>query len=58
MKLLKRIIAHITRSWEDEPESPHNKMRILPPFFFDLLGFGLVLTVLYYLLQYLYSLIA
>lgn len=58
MNLLKKIVAYITRSWEDEPERPHNKMRILPPFFFDLLGIGLLLTVLYYLLQYVYSLIA
>ena len=55
MNLLKKIVAYITRSWEDEPGRPHNKMRILPPFFFDLLSFGLVLTVLYYLLQYLYD---
>jgi len=58
MKLLKRIVTHITRSWEDESERPHPRMRILPPFFFDLLGYGLVFTILYHLFQYLYSLIA
>jgi len=57
MDLLKKIVAYITRSWEDEPGS-HPRMRILPPFFFDLLGIGLLLTVLYYLLHYLYRLIA
>jgi len=54
VNLLKKIVAYITRSWEDEPGS-HPRMRILPPFFFDLLGIGLLLTVLYYLLQYLLS---
>ena len=29
---LKKIVAYIFRSWEDEPGYPHPRLKILPPF--------------------------
>jgi len=52
---LKRIAAYIFRSWEDEPGYTHPLMKILPPFFYDLLAYLIGLALLYQLLKYLWS---
>jgi hypothetical protein len=35
----KKIVAYIFRSWEDEPEPTHPRLRILPPFLLELLAY-------------------
>jgi len=44
---LKKIVAYIFRSWEDEPGYTHPRLKILPPFFFELLAYLIVLAILY-----------
>jgi hypothetical protein len=39
---LKKIVAYIFRSWEDEPGYTHPLLKILPPFFFELLAYFIV----------------
>jgi len=36
---LKKIVAYIFRSWEDEPGYTHPRLKILAPFFFELLAY-------------------
>jgi hypothetical protein len=45
---LKKIVAYIFRSWEDEPSYTHplNKYKILPPFLLELLGYLIVPAML------------
>lgn len=33
---LKKIVAYIFRSWEDEPGYTHPRLKILPPFLLEL----------------------
>jgi len=54
---LKKIVAYIFRSWEDEPGSTHPLLKILPPFFFDLLAYLIGLAILYQIGAYLWSII-
>jgi len=55
---LKKVIAYIFRSWEDEPErAPHPRLKLLPPFFWELLSYLIALALLYRLGAYLWSLI-
>jgi hypothetical protein len=54
---LKKIVAYIFRSWEDEPEPTHPRLKILPPFFFELLAYLIGLSILYQIGAYLYGLI-
>jgi hypothetical protein len=54
---LKKIVAYIFRSWEDEPGYTHPLLKILPPFFFDLLAYLIGLAILYQIGAYLWSII-
>jgi len=54
---LKNIVAYIFRSWEDEPNYPHPKMRLIPPFFFELIAYLIALAILYKIILYLWSII-
>jgi hypothetical protein len=53
MRAFRKIVAYITRSWEDEPGSPHPRLRILPPFAYELLGYLLGALILYQVIRYL-----
>jgi hypothetical protein len=52
---LKNIVAYIFRSWEDEPELPHPRLRILPPFLLELLSYLIGLAILYQVVVYIWS---
>jgi hypothetical protein len=54
---LKKIVAYIFRSWEDEPGYTHPRLKILPPFFFKLLASLIGLSILYQIGAYLWSII-
>jgi len=54
---LKKIVAYIFRSWEDEPGYPHPRLKILPPFFFELIAYLIALAILYQIGAYLWSII-
>jgi hypothetical protein len=54
---LKKIVAYIFRSWEEEPGYTHPRIKILPPFFYKLLTYLIALAILYQIVIYLYNLI-
>jgi len=54
---LKKIVAYIFRSWEDDPNPPHPQKRFIPPFFFELLAYLIGLAILYQIGAYLWSII-
>jgi hypothetical protein len=54
---LKKIVAHIFRSWEDEPANTHPRLKILPPFFLELISYLMALAILYQIGAYLWSII-
>jgi hypothetical protein len=54
---LKKIVAYIFRSWEDEQKYIHSSLRILPPFLLELLAYLIGLSILYQIVVYLWSLI-
>lgn len=54
---LKKIVAYIFRSWEDEPGYTHPRLKILPPFFLELLAYLIGLAILYQIGVYLWSII-
>jgi len=56
-EVLKKIVNHIFRSWEDEPDLPHPALRILPPIFFELIAYLIALAILYKISLYLWSII-
>jgi hypothetical protein len=49
----KKTVAYIFRSWEDEPGYTHPRLRILPPFAYELLGYLLGALILYQVIRYL-----
>lgn len=52
---IKKIVAYIFRSWDNEPEPPHPRLKILPPFLFELLAYLLGIVILYQLVVYLWN---
>jgi hypothetical protein len=52
---IKKIVAYIFRSWEEEGGDP--RLKILPPFFFDFLGWSIILSLLYGVGSYIWSLL-
>jgi len=54
---LNKIVAYIFRSWEDEAGYTHPRLKILPPFLFDLLVYLIGLSILYQTGVYLWSII-
>jgi hypothetical protein len=54
---LKKIVAYIFRSWEDEPGYTHPQMKFIPPFFFELIAYLIGLAILYQIGAYLWSII-
>jgi len=53
----KKIVAYIFRSWEDEPGYTHPRLKILPPFFLEVIAYLIVLAILYQIGAYLWSII-
>jgi hypothetical protein len=51
----KKIIAYITRTWEDEPRAPHPRLRILPPFVMDVMGYLFYILVIYSVVSLLFK---
>lgn len=58
MKLsVKKIIAYVTRGWDNEPGgAPHPRLKILPPFLIELLSYVLLITIIASILSWLYNL--
>ena len=54
---LKKIVAYIFRSWEDEPGYTYPLLKILPPFFFELLAYLIGLAILYQIGAFFWSII-
>jgi hypothetical protein len=57
MRTLKRIVKYVFRTWQEEPEPAHPLIKVLPPFFIDLLGWTFVVGLLYSLGSFLWSII-
>lgn len=43
---LKKLRAYIFRSWEDEPGYTHPRLKILPPFFLEIIPYLFAITFL------------
>jgi len=56
-KALHKIWAHISRGWDEEPGYTHPRLRIAPPFFYELLAYLIATALLYKLGEYLWSLL-
>jgi len=47
---IKKIVAYITRSWDNEPGYyTHPRIKILPPFLWELLVYLMVIALLLYI---------
>jgi hypothetical protein len=46
---IKVIIAYIFRGWEDEPNKPHKRIKIIPPFVLELIGVAIIIKIILYL---------
>jgi hypothetical protein len=49
---LKKIVAYIFRSWEEEPGYTPKRFKILPPVFYEILGYMLAVFILFEILKY------
>jgi len=54
---LKKIVAYIFRSWEDEPTQIDRRLKLLPPFLLELLSYLIGLAILYQIGVFLWSFI-
>ena len=54
---LKKIVAYIFRGWDKEPGFRHSRLHILPPIFFELFSYIVIIAILYKVGAYLWSLI-
>jgi len=54
---LKKIVAYIFRSWDEEPGYTDPRLKILPPFFFELIAYLIGLSILYQIGLYLWRFI-
>ena len=52
---IKKIVAYIFRSWEDEPAHP--RLKILPPIFMDILRAVVIFFILYSVSKWIISLL-
>jgi len=53
---VKKIVKHIFRGWDKEDYNTHPGLKILPPFFFELIGYLIGLSILYQVGAYLWDL--
>jgi hypothetical protein len=50
---LKKLKAHITRSWQDKPNKDiHPRLRFLPPFVYEFLAILIVIALIYKVANY------
>jgi len=49
---LKNIVGYIFRGWDKEPGYRYSRLKILPPFFFDLLGWVTATAILYKVVEF------
>jgi hypothetical protein len=49
--IIKRILKHITRGWDQEPGNNYNGIKLIHPFFFELLAYLLGLSILYQIIK-------
>jgi len=54
--LIKNILKYICRGWENEQGYHHPKLKILPPFFYDLLTYFIVISFAIGIIKYLFDL--
>jgi len=55
---MRKIVAYILRRWDQERTQPlHPGLKILPPFFYEILGYLLAIAILYQIGLYLFSLL-
>jgi hypothetical protein len=55
MKRIKKIIGYIFRGWDKEGPYIHPGLKILPPFFYELLAYLIALGILLQIGLYLFS---
>jgi hypothetical protein len=55
MKRIKRIVKYIFRGWDKEDYNTHPGLKILPPFFYELLAYLIALGLLIQLGLYLFK---
>jgi len=55
MKKIKRILRYIFRGWDKEDYNTHPGLKILPPFFYELLAYFIALGLLIQLGLYLFK---
>ena len=53
---IKKIGAYIFRSWDREERYTHPGLKILPPFFLELISYLIGLSIIYQIGAYLWSL--
>jgi len=46
---IKKVASYIFRNWDDEQCYTHAGLRLLPPFFYELLSYVIALVLLYHL---------
>jgi len=54
---VKKIVKHIFRGWDKEDYNTHPALKILPPFFLELLAYFIALGLLIQIGLYLWSII-
>jgi hypothetical protein len=50
--MIEKIKNYIFRSWEEEPGYTPKRFKILPPIFYEILAYMLVVFILYEILKY------
>jgi len=53
----KKALDYIFRSWGNEPSQVDRRLRILPPFFYELLFYLIFGSLIYKLIEYLVGLL-
>jgi len=54
---IKKVASYIFRGWDDEGGYTHAGLRLLPPFFYELLSYLIALVILYHMGVYLINLL-
>jgi len=54
---LTKIKRYIFRGWDNEPTNPHPRLKILPPFFLEIISYLIGIAIIYQIGAYLWSLI-
>ena len=54
---LKKIVAYIFRSWDEEPGYTHPRLKIIPPILLELIAYLFGLSILYQIVVCLWNII-